>query len=79
MDLFRLSRYPDDYLGLPQLYDTSTKLIRYLFQKYPAELFPKFVDGMLAGASAPSALVEIYGDEFRDMSAFQKKFETLIR
>ena len=78
-ELFALWRYPDDPAEVTELYDTSTKLVRYLFKKYPAELFPKFVDRLLDGAAPADALAEIYGAEFRDMSAFEKRFQTQIR
>ena len=40
-ELFAVWRYPDDPAEVTELDDTSTKLVRYLFKKYPAELFPK--------------------------------------
>ena len=59
-------------MDITQLYDTGTKFVRYLFAKYPAGLFPKFVDRLLDGAAAQLALVEVYGDEFRDLAAFRQ-------
>ena len=53
--------------------------MRYLFNKYPKELFPKFVDRVLAGEPAATALVEVYGDEFRDMNEFDKRFSRFTR
>jgi hypothetical protein len=62
-----------------RLYDTSAKFVRYLFNKYPKELFPKFVDRVIAGAPATEALVEIYGNEFSDMAEFEKRFSRFTR
>jgi hypothetical protein len=78
-DLIGVSRYPEDAVDITLLYDTGTKFVRYLFTKYPAGLFPKFVDRLLDGAPAHAALVEVYGDEFRDLPAFDKRFQTSIR
>jgi len=78
-ELIAVSRYPEDHASVARLYDTGTKFVRYLFAKYPAELFPKFVNRLLDGSPAPTALLEIYGDEFRDLQAFDKRFQTSIR
>lgn len=78
-ELTAISQYPDDPASVSRLYDTGTKFVRYLFSKYPPDLFPKFVNRLLAGSSAPEALPEIYGAEFRDLPAFDKRFMSSIR
>jgi hypothetical protein len=78
-ELIAVSRYPTDVANVTRLYDTGTKFVRYLFAKYPAELFPKFVDRLLDGTPAETALAEVYGNEFRDPTAFDKRFQTSIR
>jgi len=78
-ELLAVSRYPEDPESISRLYDTGTKFVRYLFAKYPAELFPRFVDRLLDGIAAPLALAEVYGDEFRDLPKFDKRFQTSIR
>jgi hypothetical protein len=78
-ELIAVSKYPEDLSSVTQLYDSATKFVRYLFGKYPAELFPKFVDRLLDGMSAEAALAEVYGNEFRDLPAFDKRFQTSIR
>jgi hypothetical protein len=78
-ELIAIWHYPKDSPAVTQLYDTGTKFVRYLYGKYPAELFPKFVNRLLDGAPAPVALIEVYGDEFRDLPAFDKRFQTSIR
>ena len=77
--LFALTNYPEDFAEVTPLYETSAKFVRYLFQKYPATLFPKFVDRILSGAAPPDALIQIYGEEFRDMNAFEKRFQGPLR
>jgi hypothetical protein len=78
-ELIGVTSYPEDSTNVTDIYQSATKFVRYLFTKYPAELFPKFVDRLLAGEAAPAALVEIYGDEFRDLNAFDKRFKSSIR
>ena len=78
-ELIGVSGYPEDPVDVTPVYDTGAKFVRYLFTKYPAGLFPKFVDRLLDGARAQPALVEVYGDEFRDLAAFDKRFQTVIR
>ena len=78
-ELISVTHYPEDPNEVARLYETGTKFVRYLFAKYPAELFPKFVDRLLDGESTQLALFKIYGDEFRDLAAFDKKFEASAR
>jgi hypothetical protein len=78
-ELISVTRYPEDPVSVTRLYETGTKFVRYLFARYPAELFPKFVNRLLDGAPASEALSEVYSGEFRDLAAFDKKFQTVIR
>ena len=78
-ELIATARYPTDPEAIARLYDTSAKFVRYLFNKYPPELFPKFIDRVLAGEPAATALVEIYGNEFSDMAEFEKRFSRFTR
>jgi len=78
-ELMKVDRYPTDPASVARLYETGTKFVRYLFTKYPVEFFPKFVSRLIDGAPAETALVEVYGDEFRDIRVFDRKFQTLIR
>lgn len=78
-ELTTTARYPLDVDAVERLYDTSAKFARYLFNKYPKELFPKFVDRLLNGEPAATALAEVYGDEFRDMNEFEKRFSRFTR
>lgn len=77
--LTSLSRYPTDREEVHQLYQTAEKFVRYLCNRYPKELFPKFVDRLLAGDAVQTALVTVYGAEFNDMAAFERKFARFIR
>ena len=78
-ELFATAQYPAELAAVGRLYDTSAKFVRYLFNKYPKEFFPKFVDRLLDGEPATTALLEVYGDEFRDLDAFEKRFSQFVR
>jgi hypothetical protein len=78
-ELMAITRYPEDDASVTQLYETGTKFVRYLFGRYSPELFPRFVNRLLDGTPAQVALVEVYGNEFRDLTAFDKRFQTSIR
>ena len=71
--------YPTSPAHVGQLYETSEKFVRYLFNKYPKQLFRTFVDRVLAGESAATALSAVYGNEFNDMAAFERKFARFTR
>jgi len=78
-ELIATERYPADPPAVARLYDTSAKFVRYLFNRYPRELFPKFVERVLASEPAATALEEIYGNEFADMAEFEKRFGRFTR
>ena len=78
-ELMAITRYPEDDASVTQLYETGTKFVRYLFGRYSTEFFPRFVNRLLDGTPAQVALVEVYGNEFRDLTAFDKRFQTSIR
>lgn len=78
-ELTSTAHYPTDPAEVARLYATGAKFVRYLFNKYPKEFFPKFVDRILDGEAPSAALVEIYGNEFSDMAEFEKQFSRFIR
>lgn len=78
-ELLATARYPEAPMEVARLYDTSAKFVRYLFNKYPPELFPKFVERVVGSERPTAALVEIYGNEFTDMAEFEKRFTRLTR
>lgn len=78
-ELIAINDYPAERARVDQLYETGNKFVRYLFAKYSAERFRQFVDRLLAGESTQTALVEVYGEEFRDLPTFDRKFNTMIR
>ena len=78
-ELTATRRYPAEPEEVARLYETSAKFVRYLFNKYPRELFPKFVDRVLDGQAVAAALPEIYGKAFSDMAEFEKRFARFIR
>lgn len=77
--LFATTQYPLNRAAVDSLYETSAKFVRYLFNRYPKELFPKFVDRLLDGEPAANALAEVYGGEFQNMAEFQKHFQNFTR
>ena len=77
--LIAVTNYPTDHAAVNELYSSALKFTRYLFTKYPPDLFPKFVDRLLDGALVPAALTETYGAEFLDLPAFERRYLTLIR
>ena len=73
------SIYPTSPEQVRQLYETSEKFVRYLLNNYPKQLFPTFVDRVLTGEAAAPALATVYGGEFNDMAAFERKFARIAR
>lgn len=71
--------YPTSPAQVQQLYQTAEKFVRYLLNNYPRQSFPAFVERVLAGEPVATALVAIYGNEFTDMAAFERKFSRFIR
>ncbi|HEX8678363.1 MAG TPA: hypothetical protein VF683_00260 [Chthoniobacterales bacterium] len=78
-ELTATSRYPGDREQVAQLYQTAEKFVRYLCNRYPRELFPKFVERLLNGEPAQVALPAVYGPEFNDMAAFERRFARFNR
>jgi hypothetical protein len=71
--------YPTNPAHVQQLYQSAEKFARYLLNNYPKQLFPAFVERVLAGEPVATALVAIYGNEFNDMTAFERKFARFTR
>ena len=78
-ELIATSRYPTDEAHVRRLYETSEKFVRYLCNKHPKELFPRFVERVVEGEPAASALAAVYGAEFHDLAAFERKFARFVR
>ncbi len=78
-ELLGAAGYPESPMEIARLYETSAKLVRYLFNRDPEELFPKLVGRILDGTSATEALVEVYGSEFSDLAEFEKRFRRFSR
>jgi hypothetical protein len=78
-ELLTVNRYPADRMEVHRLYASGSKLVRYLLNRYPKEQFVKFLDRLISGETASNALVAIYGNEFADLNAFDKKFERFTR
>ncbi len=78
-ELTSTTAYPTEREKVTRLYESSEKFVRYLCNKFPKELFPRFVERVLAGEPAQSALAATYGAEFNDMTAFERRFARFIR
>lgn len=77
-EVFATKRYPEAPLEVARLYATSAKLVRYLFDTYSRELFPKFVALVIEGRPPTEALLAIYGKEFSNLAEFEKSLIALI-
>ena len=73
--LTKMTDYPEDPLSIQRLYQTSEKLVRFLMTEGPKDRFPKFIDAILAGKGLEEAVLQIYGDRFKDWPAFAKHYE----
>ncbi len=78
-ELISTARYPSDRQEVHQLYESAEKFVRLVWNKYPKELFPKFVDRVIAGQAPPSALADVYGPDFNDLAAFERRFARFQR
>jgi hypothetical protein len=73
--LSKVTTYPPTIPAVAQLYESSEKFVRYLFNELPKERFTKFVDAILSGKDLQTAFMEVYGDKFRNFDAFRQKYE----
>jgi hypothetical protein len=69
-----LQQYPADPEQVSQLYQSSEKFVRFLMNELPKDRIVKFIDAVLAGRSMQAAVLEVYGDKFKDWAAFEKKY-----
>lgn len=70
-----LTAYPGDVIEVAQLYQTSEKFVRFLFNELPKERFPQFLSAILGGQDLQDAVLAIYGDKIRDWKTFQMRFD----
>lgn len=68
-------QYPRSILEMHQLYQSSEKLVRFLMNDLPKERFSQFSEAMLSGKNLEAALLEVYGDKYKDFDTFKKKYE----
>ena len=73
------SVYPTSREQVHQLYESAEKFVRYLLNNHPKQLFPTFVQRVLEGEPAATALPAVYGSDFNDMAAFERKFARFVR
>ena len=74
-----LDGYPSEQASIHQLYQTSEKFIRFLMTEGPKDRIVKFIDAVLAGKKMQDAVLEVYGDKFKDWTAFMKKYERFTK
>jgi hypothetical protein len=74
-----LGTYPSDMEQIGQLYQSSEKFIRFLMNELPKDRIVKFIDAVLAGHGMQEAVLEVYGDKFKDWAAFEKRYERFTR
>jgi hypothetical protein len=74
-----LESYPSDEAAIGQLYQTSEKFVRFLMTELPKERIVPFIDAVLDGKNLQTAVLEVYGDKFKDWGAFMKRYERFSR
>jgi len=78
-DLAATKKYPDDPIKVAEFYQSSEKFVRFLMTKSPKERFLKFIDAVIGGKSMEDAVMEIYGDQYKDFDTFKKKYEVFTK
>ena len=78
-ELTTTTEYPEDVMKVASFYQSSEKLVRFLMTKSPPDRFPKFVDAILGGKTLQEAVVEIYGDQYKDFDTFEKKYQLFTK
>ena len=72
--LISLAAYPDDEGEVTALYQSSEKLVRYLYTKYAPAAFPRFVEALLEGTPFQDAVMKIYGEKAGTYEKFVEGF-----
>src|SRR5262249_1723576 len=73
--LVKLNSYPKDPTELHALYQSGEKFIRFLMTDGGGkDRIRAFIEAILGGKDAQSAVLEIYGDKFKDWETFEKKY-----
>jgi hypothetical protein len=68
-----------DPMKIGEFYRSAEKLVRFLMTRSPADRFPKFIDVIIGGATLETAVVTVYGDQYKDFDTFRKKYEAFSR
>ncbi len=77
--LGKVTQYPSDERSIMQLYQSSEKFVRFLMTELPKERIVKYIDTVLSGKSLSDAVLEVYGDKFKDWDSFQKKYDKFTK
>jgi len=78
-ELTKSTQYPDDVLKIAVFYRSAERLVSFLMTQSPKERFTKFIDAILSGKTLQVAIVEIYGDQYKDFNTFEKKYQIFIK
>lgn len=73
--MISLTAYPEGQEAVLALYQSSEKLVRYLYTEFPPEAFPKFVETLLAGTPFPEAVMKVYGGQAGSYEKFTLGFD----
>ena len=78
-EMTAMKRYPEDPVAVEQLYESSEKLVRFIMNELPKERFLAFVNRILDGASLQEAVLNVYGDKFKNFDEFEKKYDRFVK
>jgi len=78
-ELEAIRKYPENPVEVVRLYESSERLVRFLFSEFPPERFPQFVDAMLDGLGLEASLWRCYGDRFKDWDSLLRRYEQPTR
>ena len=73
-ELVAMTDYPQDREEVRRFYQTSEKVVRFLMNDYPKELFPRFVEALLGGAPLETAIPQVYSAQVKDYADFLKQY-----
>ena len=73
--MFDSKTYPTTPAAVHQFYQSSEKFVRFLMNDSPKDRFPTFIDAVLGGKPVDAAIVEIYGDRYKDFETFKKRYK----
>lgn len=73
--LANFEEYPTRQEEISQLYQTSERFVRFLMTELPKDRIVKYIETVVGGTGLKLALLEVYGDKFKDWDSFTKRFD----